>query len=61
MQLYIEKLKLKEPPQCEFDDCFEDAEWFVEGEFYCDYHMRDFAEYASVDYDVPARAERRTR
>jgi|GEM_PF-1943893 len=36
----IEKIdKEKEPwSQCQKSDCFEDADWFIEGGFYCPKH-----------------------
>lgn len=34
----IERLKEGEWAQCESDECFEEAEWFVEGSTYCQKH-----------------------
>lgn len=34
----IERLKEGEWAQCESDECFEEAEWFVEGFTYCQKH-----------------------
>jgi len=49
MKLTIEKFRKRETSQmmcCSYDDCFELAEWFVEGFPYCTKHKEKLEEIA---------------
>ena len=56
----IEKIKEGEWAQCDSDECFEEAEWFVEGFMYCPKHKENTLRVLS-EMDEKRRQEKETK